>query len=82
MLKICELYVGVLHDVVYMAKCPDVSCNASYIGETARRLCLRASEHSGTDDRSHLTRHAFNDHHQNVSMKDFCILHSGHKNTN
>ena len=45
------------HDVVYMAKCPDVSCNASYIGQTARLLGLSASEHSGIDDRSHLTRH-------------------------
>ena len=38
--------------------CQNKRCNHSYIGETARRIVIRADDHTGKDKNSHiLTKH-------------------------
>ena len=44
------------HDVVYGVTCPMNNCNATYIGETARRISVRAKEHAKCET-SHVARH-------------------------
>ena len=41
--------------VVYKFQC--ASCNACYIGETARHLSIRVDEHLNTDTSSHVFKH-------------------------
>ena len=35
------------HNLVYFSRCPPMSCTDSSIGETARRLSVRAVDHDG-----------------------------------
>ena len=44
-----------LSNVVYKFTC--ASCNASYIGETARHFSTRVNEHLKTDKASHVYKH-------------------------
>ena len=69
------------HNVVYMAECPETTCGATYIGETARRLELRISEHSGKDEHSVMLRHSLDKCHQAVKLKDFKILTDNRSNS-
>ena len=60
------------HNVIYKASCPESTCNASYIGETARRLDQRVKEHGGKDNNSCIFRHSVDAGHVmvNSSCKD------------
>ena len=42
------------HDLVYKAQCPNLNCDATYVGEIGRRFSERVIDHSGPDDKSHL----------------------------
>ena len=54
-------------NVVYKFSC--AGCNASYIGETTRQLCVRANEHLQTDKKSSVYRHI---HYESLPCKDIC----------
>ena len=41
-----------------MAKCPEPSCDANYIGEAGRRILERVNDHNGRDNKSHLLKHS------------------------
>ena len=60
------------HNVIYKASCPESMCNASYIGETARRLDQSVKEHGGKDNNSCIFRHSVYAGHVmvNSSCKD------------
>ena len=62
------------HKVVYMAECPEPSCNATYVGETARRIEERAKDHAGRDQNSHLLKHSIETQHPSTTLKDFKII--------
>ena len=66
------------HNVVYECKCPD--CEASYIGETGRRLEVRTNEHAGKDANSHLLRHAKEIGHAPVNLQSMMIIGSNYAN--
>ena len=68
------------HDLVYRVTCPDVSCDAQYIGEVSRRFEERVIDHSGRDVKSHVAIHSVICNHQNVTFEDFDILRSGYNN--
>ena len=51
------------HDVVYKYVCPDINCDATYIGECGRRVGKRTIDHSGRDNKSHNIKHVFKKDH-------------------
>ena len=53
------------------------NASAIYIGETGRRLGVRAKEHLG--EKSHLGQHTIRAGHRPVTLNDFKILSSGFK---
>jgi len=59
------------HNIVYQVCCPEENCNETYIGETARRLELRAREHTG--EKSHVGQHQVKTGHRPVEMADFKV---------
>ena len=46
------------HDVAYLGKCLENSCDETYIGETARRFSKRFLDHSGWNKNCRLFRNA------------------------
>ena len=66
------------HNIVYMAKCPEPSCDANYIGEAGRRILERVNDHNGRDNKSHLLKHSMETNHTAVTLNDFKILGSGY----
>ena len=69
------------HNVIYKASCLELTCNATYIGETARRLDLCVKEHGGKDNNSCIFRHSVDAGHAMVDSNDFKIIATGNKNT-
>ena len=58
-----------------------MSCNDSYIRETARRLSERIMNHAGRDTKSHIVRHCLNSNHETVNIEHFKILNMGYNNS-
>ena len=68
------------HDLVHYSKCPEPTCNEDYLGETGKRIIERSVDHCGKEKQSHLLRHALNNNHKTVDLKDFKIIDSGYNN--
>ena len=68
------------HDLVYYSKCPEPTCNEDYLGETGKRIIERSVDHCGKEKQSHLLRHALNNNHKTVDLKDFKIIDSSCRN--
>ena len=64
------------HDFVYFSKCLEPTCNEDYLGETGRRIIERSADHCDKDKQLHLLRHALNNNHKTVALKDFNIIDS------
>ena len=69
------------HTVIYKASCPEPTCNASYIGETARRLDQRVKEYGGKDNNSYIFRHSVDAGLAMVESNNFKIIATGSKHT-
>lgn len=67
------------HDLVYKVQCPNKECNATYIGETARRLNERLKDHQGRDNDSHVLKHTIEEKHPEITLDDITILIKNHK---
>ena len=67
------------HNVVYYATCGNKKCKSDYIGETGRRLLVRATDHNRRDKQSHLLKHAHDTKHRRVWLQDFEVIGSGYK---
>ena len=46
------------HNVVYFSRCPNATCNDTYVGETDRRIKERIMDHNKRNKSSHLLKHA------------------------
>ena len=57
-------------------KCPESICNEDYLGKTGRRIIERSTDHCGKYKQWHLLRHALDNNHQTVDLKDFKIIDS------
>ena len=68
------------NDLTYLVKCPEKTCSESYLGETARRMNKRVSEHVGKDKKSHMLQHTLQSGHPSVSLNEFKILGKGFSN--
>ena len=64
------------NNIVYKYKCPVNNCNASYIGETSRRLKQRITEHQYRDKNSHILKHCMAENHPPAEEDNFSILSS------
>jgi len=67
------------HNIVYHAACANKKCESNYIGETGRRLIVRATDHNKRDKKSHLLKHAQDTKHRRVWLQDFRIIGQGYK---
>ena len=67
------------HDVVYLGTCPENNCSDNYVGESARRISERITDHNGRNQNSHLFKHICIKNHPNTSTTDFKIISSGFK---
>ena len=67
-------------DFVYYSKCPEPTYNEDYLGETGRIIIERSVVHCGKDKQWHLLRHALNNNHKTVDLKDFKIIDSSYYN--
>ena len=65
------------HNVIYKASCPVPTCNATYIGETARRL----DQHGGKDNNPCFFRHSVDTGHAMVDSNNFKIIAKGSTHT-
>ena len=68
------------HDLVYYSKFPEPTCKEDYLGETGRRIIERSGGSCGKDKQSHLLRHALNNNHKTVDLKDFSRFDSSYHN--
>ena len=68
------------HCIVYYVKCPDLSCNQDYLGETGCRIIGRTADHSGKDKHSYLFKHACNENHKHIDLDNIKVIDSGYHN--
>ena len=68
------------HSVVYLSRCPNTTCNNTYVGETDRRIKERIMDHI-MDKSSHLLKHARQSQHTHVWKDDFKILNGNYKSS-
>ena len=59
--------------MVYSVTCSKNDCNATYIGETARRISVRAKEHAKCET-SHIARHSGAVLHDSVTVDNFNVI--------
>ena len=69
------------HNIVYKITCPEIECNATYIGETARRLYERFKDHQGRDINSNVVKHTDYYRHKEISIEDIEILANNNRKT-
>ena len=67
-------------DLVYCSKCPEPTHNENYLGETGRRIIEISAGHCGRDKQSHLLRHALNNNHKTLDLKNVKIIDSSYHN--
>ena len=67
------------HNVIYRASCPELTCNATYIGETAHRLDKRIKEQGGKDNNSGIFRRFVDAGHAVVASNNSKIIATGSK---
>ena len=68
------------HDVAYLGACPQNNCSDNYVGENARCISERITDHNGRDQNWHLVKYSCIKNHPNISKTDFKIISSGFKN--
>ena len=68
------------HDLIHKARCSDLICDETYIGQIGRRFSERIIDQSGRDDKSHLYEHAEKTGHEKVNIDHFEILSNDYKN--
>ena len=61
-------------NIVYKHQCQNKKCSHSYIGETARRIILRAEDHTGKDKNSHIFQHSNSTKHPRAKETNFEVL--------
>ena len=67
------------HNIVYFSRCPNVTCNETYVREADRRIKERIMDHNKSDKSSHLLKHARERQHTHVWKDDFNIFNGNHK---
>ena len=72
--------INIKHDLAYYSKCPKTNCNGNYLGETGKRITEKSADHCGKDKQLHLLRHALNNNHRKVDLKDIKIINPSYHN--
>ena len=67
------------HNVAYNVLCGNKKCKSHYVGQTKCRICVRTTQHSSTDNASHVLIHSKATKHRRVGMKNVKILGKGYK---
>ena len=61
------------HNIVYFSRCPNVTYNETYVGETDRRIKELIMDHNKRDKSSHLLKQACEIQHNHVREDHFKI---------
>ena len=69
------------HNIVYFSRCPNVTCNETYVGETDKKIKERKMDHNKRHKSSHLLKHARESQHTHVWKDDFKILNGNYKSS-
>ena len=69
------------YNVVYFSRCPNATCNKTYVGKTDRRIKERIMDHKKRDKSLHLLKHARENQHTHVWKDDFKILNGNYKSS-
>ena len=67
-------------NIIYKHECQNKKCSHTYIGETARRIVLRAEDHTGKDKNSHIFQHSSSTKHPRAKEANFEVLASNYPN--
>ena len=67
-------------NIIYKHECQNKRCNHSYIGETARRIVVRADDHTGKDKNSHIFKHSSSTKHPRAKEANFEVLAANYPN--
>ena len=67
------------HNVTYHISCANKRCEATYVGETKRRILTRMMEHNSKDPKSHVLIHSKETKHRQVFLPNLKIVGSGYK---
>ena len=65
------------HDIVYHSFCSAENSYENYIGEIARWLDERVTNHNGRNHNSHLLKHSVESRHDPILKNDFRIIGKG-----
>ena len=65
------------HDNVYQFLCSENGFNATYIGESRRRLAERIIDHNGRDNKLHIIKHSIQQNHPIITNDQFEIINIG-----
>ena len=68
------------HDLIYYAKCPELSYTKDVLGKTSRRIIERIADHAGKDKQSHLLNQAVTRYHQHIHLDNMKIFDSSFYN--
>ena len=69
------------YNMVYFSRCPNVTCNETYVGETDRRIKERIIDRNKRDKSSYLLKHARENQHTHVQKDNFKILNGNCKSS-
>ena len=67
------------YNIVYFSRCPNVTCNETYVEETNRRIKECIMDRNKRDKSSHLLKHAWESQHIHVWNGNFKILNGNYK---
>ena len=67
-------------NIIYKHQCQNKKCSHSYIGETARRIVVRAEDHTGKDKNSHIFQHSSSTKHPRAKEANFEVLAANYPN--
>ena len=68
-------------NIVHFSRCPNVSCNETYVGETDRRITERIMDHNNRDKSSHLLKQTRESQHTHIWNDDFKTLNGNYKSS-
>ena len=69
------------HNVLYFSRCPNVTCNETYVEETDRRIKERIMDHNKSDKSLHLLKQPRESQGTHVWKIDFKILNGNYKSS-
>jgi len=62
------------HNIIYRVSCPEKECESTYVGESARHLQERVTDHNTRDKKSSVLKHCQLTGHHRPGLQEFKII--------